>query len=82
MIPGDQKTFQVPWQGTYTHIKIQSDVPIKIMRNNNQENSIISKDFSLDKKIYSDETITLINTNSHPATVKVEIAAVKEYKSL
>jgi hypothetical protein len=37
---------------------------------------------SLDKKFYSDQKITLLNTNSRPAIVKVEIAAVKEYKSL
>ena len=82
MIPGDQKTFQVPWMGTYTHIRIESDIPIKIVWNNQQENTIQRNNFSLDKKFSSDQTITLINNNSQPATVKVEIAAVKEYKSL
>ena len=82
MIPGDQKTFQVPWMGTYTHIRIESDIPIKIVWNNQQENTIQRNNFSLDKKFSSDQTITLINNNPQPATVKVEIAAVKEYKSL
>jgi len=80
--PGDQQTFHAPWMGTYTHISIESDIPIKIIWNNQQDNSIQSTNFSLDKKFYSNQTITLLNTNSRQATVKVEIAAVKEYKSL
>ena len=80
--PGDQQTFQAPWMGTYTHISIESDIPIKIIWNNQQENTIQSNNFSLDKKFYSNQTITRLNTNPRPATVKVEIAAVKEYKSL
>jgi hypothetical protein len=66
----------------HSHISISSDIPVKIIGNNQQENSIQSNNFSVDKKFYSNQTITILNTNSRPGTVKVETAAVKQYKNL
>jgi len=83
LTPGDQRTYQLPWLGTYTHIRIRSDIPVKITRSTNSpQDAITTSNFNLDKKLGPDQTITIENSNAQPATVNVEIAAVKEYKTL
>jgi len=80
MNPGAEKAFKIPWQGTYTHVTIKSDIPVTIFIEDDSDTVIYSSNFSIDKIFSPGGMFTVINNNSHSTTVEVQLARAVVFK--
>lgn len=83
LLPGAFQEYELKERGTYTNIKVVSNIPLNIeWEGKTERNKYNTKYYTIDVKILFPQNVSIINPSSEMATVDIRIVNVKEYKTL